>query len=77
MERLNAPRPLFEYCQRVADLRSRCVMTTFDPDTLQQNRGVLWKIMRKFGGKPALNCSVIRGNEIRVGDGVHLVKGYE
>ncbi len=58
----------------VQDLRARCVMTTFDPDTLAQNRGVLKGIVQKFAGKLALNCFVVRSGEIRVGDTVHLVE---
>jgi uncharacterized protein len=61
----------------IEDLRSRCVMTTFDPDTLEQDRSVLKEIVQKFGGTLALNCFVIRGGEIRVGDGVQLVKDHE
>lgn len=57
----------------VQDLRGRCVMTTFDPDTLKQNRQVLTDIMRKFDGLLALNCYVIRGGDIRVNDAVELV----
>ena len=57
----------------VQDLRGRCVMTTFDPDTLQQDRRVLLDIVRKFGGEIALNCFVVRGGEIRVGDPVELL----
>ena len=57
----------------IEDLRARCVMTTFDPDTLKQDRQVLRDIAQKFGGKLALNCYVIRGGEIRVGDQVELV----
>jgi uncharacterized protein YcbX len=57
----------------VQDLRGRCVMTTFDPDTLKQDRRVLLDIVRKFDGKLALNCFVIRGGEIRVDDPVELV----
>jgi hypothetical protein len=52
-------------------------MTTFDPDTLQQNRNVLKEIVRTFGGKLALNCYVIQGGDIRVGDAVQLVKDCE
>ncbi len=58
----------------VQDLRSRCVMATFDPDTLEQDRRVLMEIVQKFGAKLALNCYVIRGGEIRIGDDVQLVK---
>jgi MOSC domain-containing protein len=61
----------------IQDLRMRCVMTTFDPDTLEQNRGVLREIARRFGGKLALNCYVIQGGEVQVGDEVELVKDCE
>lgn len=57
----------------VQDLRGRCVMTTFDPDTLVQDPKVLRRIVKEFGGELALNCHVIRGGEIRVGDTVELV----
>jgi uncharacterized protein YcbX len=56
----------------VRDLRSRCVMTTYDPDTLQQNNNVLKEIVRKFYGTLALNCFVIKEGEIKVGDTVTL-----
>jgi uncharacterized protein len=61
----------------IEDLRMRCVMTTFDPDTQLQDRGILKEIVRKFDGKLALNCYVIQGGEIRVGDSVELVKDCE
>jgi uncharacterized protein YcbX len=61
----------------VEDLRSRCVMTTFDPDTLQQNREILKSIVQRFEGKLALNCYVIHGGEIRVGDRVELREGHQ
>jgi hypothetical protein len=61
----------------IEDLRQRCVMTTFDPDTLDQNTNVLKEIVRKFAGKLALNCLVIRGGEIRVGDSIEVVKECE
>lgn len=57
----------------IEDLRMRCVMTTFDPDTQQQKVGVLKEIVRKFAGKLALNCTVIRGGEIHAGDDVQLL----
>ena len=34
----------------LVDLRARCVMTTFDPDTLEQNKAVLREIVRRFEG---------------------------
>jgi uncharacterized protein YcbX len=61
----------------VQDLRGRCVMTTFDPDTLQQNIKVLKEIVQKFDGTLALNCYVIQGGEIHVGDTVRLVNANE
>lgn len=57
----------------VQDLRQRCVMTTFDPDTLAQDIGVYKKIQRDFGGFLALNCYVIRPNMLRLGDPVELL----
>jgi len=56
----------------VRDLRGRCVMTTYDPDTLEQDRNILSGIMRRFEGRLALNCSVLWPGEIRVGDPVEL-----
>lgn len=61
----------------IQDLRGRCIMTTFDPDTLEQDRQVLTGIVQKFGGTLALNCDVIQGGEIRVGDAVELVPEHE
>lgn len=57
----------------IQDLRGRCVMTTFDPDTLEQDREVLNGIVDKFDGKLALDCYVIEGGDIRVGDEVELL----
>lgn len=57
----------------IKDLRMRCVMTTFDPDTLQQDRRVLKDIVRKFGGRIALDCYVVQGGEILVGQSVLLL----
>lgn len=61
----------------VQDLRDRCVMTTFDPDTLKQDVRVLREIVRRFDGKLALNCFVVQSGEIRVGDAVEVVTGSE
>jgi len=61
----------------IQDLRGRCIMTTFDPDTLKQDRQVLTDIVRKFDGTLALNCYVIQGGEIRVSDAVELVRNHE
>ncbi len=61
----------------VQDLRGRCVMTTFHPDTLEQNHRVLKEIVQKFDGELALNCYVIHGGEIHVGDAVQLLGEHE
>lgn len=60
----------------IRDLRGRCIVTTFDPDTLKQDRQVLAGIVEKFGGLLALNCYVIRGGEIRAGDAVELLRDH-
>jgi len=57
----------------VQNLRGRCVMTTFDPDTLEQDHNVLKEIVRKFDGDLALNCFVIRGGTLHEGDPVNLL----
>ncbi|HEX7900925.1 MAG TPA: MOSC N-terminal beta barrel domain-containing protein [Planctomycetota bacterium] len=57
---------------RLADLRERCVMTTFDPDTQEQDVEVLRKIRREFGARLALNASVEKEGVIRRGDSVEL-----
>ena len=56
----------------VAQLRMRCVMTTYDPDTLVQDRGVLKHIVERVRGKTALDCSVRSPGTIRVEDPVEL-----
>jgi uncharacterized protein YcbX len=55
------------------DLRERCIMTTFDPDTQEQDVDVLRKIRRQFGGRLALNAQVLEGGTIAVGDRVELL----
>ncbi|HEU4402103.1 MAG TPA: MOSC N-terminal beta barrel domain-containing protein [Candidatus Polarisedimenticolia bacterium] len=57
----------------VRDLRARCVMTTFDPSTLEQDVDVLRRIQEKFDGRLALNCSVVGAATIAVGDRVDLI----
>ncbi len=53
-------------------LRGRCVMTTYDPDTLEQDKSVLFKIVRDFAGKFALDTAVLKAGPVRVGDEVKL-----
>lgn len=57
----------------VDSLRGRCVMTTYDPDTLQQDPGVLKDIVKRFGGELALNCAVEQGGVIEVNQKVELL----
>ena len=59
----------------VQDLRLRCIMTSYDPDTQIQDKEITRGIYRRFEGKLALNCFVIEGGEIAVGDDVQLVRG--
>jgi uncharacterized protein len=59
----------------VQDVRLRCIMTSYDPDTLIQDKEIARGIYRRFGGKLALNCFVIEGGDIAVGDEVQLVRG--
>jgi MOSC domain-containing protein len=59
----------------VQDLRLRCIMTSYDPDTLFQEKEITRDIYRRFEGKLALNCFVIEGGEIVVGDEVRLMRG--
>ena len=57
----------------VAKLRARCVMTTYDPDTQVQDPAVLRRIVREFGGTMALDCAVLAGGPVRLGDPVTLL----
>jgi uncharacterized protein YcbX len=59
----------------VQDLRLRCIMTSYDPDTQKQDKEITASIYDRFDGKLALNCFVINGGEIAVGDQVELVRG--
>lgn len=57
---------------RVVDLRARCVMTTFDPDTIEQDSDVLRDIVRRFDGRLCVNAHVIRAGCVRTGDPVEV-----
>ena len=59
----------------VQDLRLRCIMTSYDPDTLVKDKEITRDIYRRFDGKLALNCFVIKGGEITVADEVELLPG--
>jgi MOSC domain-containing protein len=55
------------------DLRTRCIMTTFDPDSGQQDLGVLRRIRKEFNGRLGLNSYVVTPGHISVGDAVELI----
>ena len=55
------------------DLRSRCIMTTFDPDTGKQDLSVLRRVQKEFDGVLGLNSYVVTPGLIAVGDPVELI----
>jgi uncharacterized protein YcbX len=57
----------------IDSLRGRCVMTTYDPDTLKQDSAVLKDILKRFGGELALNCAVEHGGVIDLNQKVELL----
>jgi uncharacterized protein YcbX len=61
----------------LADLRERCIMTTWDPESGVQDVGVLHRIRSEFGGRFALNAWAARPGVIRVGDRVGLRDAYD
>jgi uncharacterized protein YcbX len=61
----------------VVKLRSRCVMTTYDPDTQVQDLSVLRRIVSEFGGQMALDCAVLGGGRVAVGDPVELLEATD
>jgi uncharacterized protein YcbX len=54
-------------------LRGRCVMTTYDPDTVEHDPTVLRRIVQEMGGRLALDTYVVRGGRVAVGDPVELL----
>lgn len=61
-----------ELAIHVAQLRMRCVMTTFDPDTLEQDLRVLRKIVKKANGRLALDCAIAFPGVLREGDPITI-----
>lgn len=57
----------------VVSLRQRCIMTTFDPDTAEQDTAVLEKIWRDFDGRIALDSEIRSPGIVRIGDPVELI----
>jgi uncharacterized protein YcbX len=56
-----------------ADLRARCITTTWDPDTLEQDVGVLRGIRSRFAGTLALNAWAATPGAVKIGDDVRLL----
>ena len=57
----------------VRQVRGRCVMTTYDPDTLEADPGVLRRFVDEFDGRFALDCYVVEPGVVRVGDEAELL----
>ena len=60
----------------IDDLRGRCVMTTFDPDTGVHDPNVLRDIVKRFAGTLALNCAVAKSGEIHVKQEVRFLPAH-
>jgi uncharacterized protein YcbX len=54
-------------------LCERCVLTTFDPDTQEQDPDVLRRVNAELDGLFARNCWVVAPGRIAVGDPVELI----
>jgi len=61
----------------LANLRQRCIMTTWDPDTGEQDLDVFRRIHYRFGGSMALDAWVVAGGQIKIGDPVELADDIE
>ena len=57
----------------VAQVRGRCVMTTYDPDTQEQDLNILRRLVEEFDGRMALDCAVIQSGRLTVGAPVELL----
>ena len=55
------------------DLRDRCIMTTFDPDSGQQDLGVLQRVRKEFNGQLGLNGYVVTPGRLSAGDAVEVI----
>lgn len=55
-------------------LRPRCVMTTWDPDTLEQDITILKRIVIELDGEMSLDCSVTEPGVVREDDRVELME---
>ena len=57
----------------VHSVRQRCIVTSFDPDTGEQDLDVFRRIRNEFGNRLALNCWVIRPADVTGDAPVHIV----
>jgi uncharacterized protein YcbX len=57
----------------LADLRGRCIITTWHPDTLTQDVDVLRRIRKHFDGTLALNAWAGREGHVAVGDQAEIL----
>jgi uncharacterized protein YcbX len=57
----------------LADLRERCIMTTWDPDSLEQDVDVLRRIRARLSGTLALNAWAGRPGLVAVEDEVRML----
>jgi hypothetical protein len=48
-------------------------MTTYDPETAEQDPGILRDIVRRFRGQLCLNAAVTRSGRVEVGQSIELV----
>ncbi len=53
--------------------RGRCVMTTYDPDTLAQDPSVLRRVVREMEGRLGPDSDVIQAGRLAVGDRVAVL----
>jgi uncharacterized protein YcbX len=66
---------LGEVAIEVVKPRTRCVMTTFDPDALEQDHGVLEHIVHGLDARIALDCRALTDGTVSVGDEVRFEPG--
>ena len=57
----------------VHSLRPRCVVTTIDPDTGEQDLEVFRRIRRQRDASLALNCWILQPGQLSVGDDVEVL----
>jgi uncharacterized protein YcbX len=57
----------------LADMRRRCVMTTYDPESADQDPAVLRDIVHRSHGELCLNAAATRPGRIEEGQRVELI----